>query len=85
MLLINFLYSPVSSHHHITFIPTFNSDTATMDFIKGLASGNKEGEQSQQTGQSEQKSSGGGFMDKLNNAAGGGAAGEKKEDGLDKG
>lgn len=56
-----------------------------MDFIKGLASGNKEGEQSQQTGQSEQKSSGGGFMDKLNNAAGGGAAGEKKEDGLDKG
>lgn len=54
-----------------------------MDFVKNLAGGNKEGEQSKP--QQTEKKSGGGIMDKLNNAAGGGAAGEKNEDGLDKG
>ncbi|CAN8101718.1 unnamed protein product [Discula destructiva] len=57
-----------------------------MDFVKNLAGGNKDGEQTTGTGSStQQSSSGGGFMDKINNVAGGGAAGEKKEDGLDKG
>lgn len=57
---------------------------STMDFVKNLAGGNKDGEQQQAQQQGEQKSEGG-FMSKLNNMAGGGAAGEKKEDGLDKG
>lgn len=57
---------------------------STMDFVKNLAGGNKEGEQQQTQQQGEQKSEGG-FMSKLNNLAGGGASGEKKEDGLDKG
>lgn len=55
-----------------------------MDFVKGLAGGNKEGEQQTSAQESTQKSSGG-FMDKLNNMAGGGAKGEKNEDALDKG
>lgn len=60
-----------------------------MDFVKNLASGNKDGEQTgtsaNQAEQQQQSSSGGGLMGKLNNMAGGGAAGEKNEDAVDKG
>lgn len=55
-----------------------------MDFVKGLAGGDKQGTQTQATEDKTQKSSGG-VMDKLNNMAGGGAKGEQKEDTLDKG
>lgn len=58
---------------------------STMDFVKNLAGGNKDGEQKQTQQQEGEQKSEGGFMSKLNNMAGGGAAGEKKEDGLDKG
>lgn len=72
--------------HHIEQVrqATAHLSASTMDFVKNLAGGNKDGEQQQAQQQGEQKSEGG-FMSKLNNMAGGGAAGEKKEDGLDKG
>lgn len=58
-----------------------------MDFVKGLAGGDKQGTQAQGTQATEDKTqkSSGGVMDKLNNMAGGGAKGEQKEDALDKG